>query len=767
MRNLDILRPLSAAAILICLSANASSAGDFVPADLGTASVQSTGQRSSQPNLDVPRQMIAFRQTATAMRLEGEDAAKELTFYLSADQVTTAGILRLSYTNAVSVMPDDAVLDVELNGKPLAAFPIRSPNGPATHDFPVSAKYLTVGWNQVRLRAKQHHRIDCSVQATYELWTQVDPLVSGFLTSERPKDGDLASLLSVGRNGDGATEIRVIAGNDAPQTTLRDSLYLVQTLALVLGREDLSVTIGDVGGSGPGIDLYLGDPSDTKLPQPARDALTAAPRGLFVRQGENGRHIVTMRGSNKSELQSLLLAAVNGPLLPLIRANKLAMTETRIDGESPGTHPLSSVGYQTTPFAGRLFQTSFDVVMPADFYPGDYATVDLNLNAATAPGLTPGTQLLVRVNERAVASLVLYDPEGATLKDKPLELPLRAFHPGVNHVRVLAEVPLASDLTCDPAARDEARSRFLLLEETTVTIPPLARAGRLPDLAAFAGTSFPLKGSAAFDLYVDTATPARLGSALTLLTRLAMSAGHPLPAELKIGRPDPRQTTNALIVGAGGEPLELAALAGQKGDRLQPLATDDLITASVTAGDQLSDSQALLDAFQVETRLEHDQLSLKSRASDWVARVSTTVNRWLAYKDIGREDVKIDPRDRLISVKQVASAESAAVWTYVNAADETMLQQGVAALTKPATWTALEGGEAVIRRSDLELVNRYPESYSFFPITDTSPANLRRLAAAWLSDNFMIYVGLVLALMGGFGWWVGYVVPRKGVRTVE
>ncbi len=761
MHKSSMLRRFMAAAIFMCLSTSVAPAGDFVPADLGA----STKQIADQQATPVVRQMAAFRQTASDMRLEGEDVTRDLTFHLSPEQAKAPGLLRLSYTNAVSIMPDDAVLDVELNGKPLTTFPIRSPNGPMSHDLPVAAKDLTAGWNTVRLRARQQHRIDCSIEATYELWTQIDPLISGFLTGARPKDGDFASLLSVGRNGDGASEVRVIADSETAGTTLHDSLPVVQTLALLVGREDLQVVVGNTGGTGPGIDLHVGNPADEKLPQAARDALAAAPRGLFVRQGENGRQIVTLRGANNSERQSLLLAAVNGPLLPLIRVSKLEMT--RINGAMPATHRLSTVGYRTAPFAGRLFQTSFDVVMPPDFYPGDYATVDLHLNAATAPGLAPGTQLLVRVNERAVASLMLYDPEGTTLKDKPLELPLRAFHPGVNHVRVLAEVPVASDLVCDPATRGETRSRFLMLEETTVTIPPLARAGRLPDLAALAGSSFPFKGAPAFDLYVETATPGRLGPALTILSRLALSAGHPLPAELKIGRPDPRNAKNALVIGTGDEQLHLAALPGQKGDRLQHAGLDDLTTASVATEAGLSDSQALLNAFQVETRLDHDQLSLKSRASDWFARASTTVNRWLAYKDIGREDVTVDPRDRLISLRQVAAAESSAIWTIVTAADETMLAEGVSALIRPSTWTALEGGEAVIRRSDMALVNRHPESYSFIPITDTSPANLRRLAAAWLSDNFIIYVGLVLALMGGFGWWVGYVVPRKGVRTVE
>lgn len=599
------------------------------------------------------------------------------------------------------------------------------------------------------------------------MWSQFDPLVSGFVASVPAKDGDLASLLSVGRNADAATEIRLIAKPEASSTVLRDSLALMQTLALVLGRNDIVVSTGELAGTGPGIDLYVGDLGNPELTPAAHDALAGAPRGLSVRQGDAGRYAVTMRASGKTEAQSLLLAAVNGPLQPLIRANKLTDARSIVDGSQPGTHELSVVGYKTAPFSGRLFQTTFDVVMPADFYPGDYATVDLHLNAATAPGLAAGTQILVRVNERAAASQMLHDPEGARLENKPLELPLRAFHPGVNHVRILAELPTASDLACDPAAREESRSRFLMLQETTVTIPPLARAGRLPDLAAFAGKSFPFADTGAFDIYVDAPTPARLGSALTILAHMAISAGHPLAAELKIGRPDPAKTTgNILVVNADGGVAESAALTVPKGHRLHMPPTDGLVTASIGDPGQPSDSEALLNAFQVETKLDEEKLSAKSRITAWLSVAATTVNRWLTYREIG-DDVRIELQDRLISLRQSHVAESDAVWTVVSAADETSLSLGVAALTRPGTWTALEGEESVIRRSDLELVNRKPQAYSFLPITDTSPANLRRLAAAWLSDNFLIYVALVVLLMGGFGWWVGYVVPRKGVRTVE
>lgn len=50
-------------------------------------------------------------------------------------------------------------------------------------------------------------------------------------------------------------------------------------------------------------------------------------------------------------------------------------------------------------------------------------------------------------------------------------------------------------------------------------------------------------------------------------------------------------------------------------------------------------------------------------------------------------------------------------------------------------------------------------------LADRSPGNLRRVAAAWFSDNFEVYVLLVLASLGLFAAWLGLTVPRKGVRS--
>ena len=60
-----------------------------------------------------------------------------------------------------------------------------------------------------------------------------------------------------------------------------------------------------------------------------------------------------------------------------------------------------------------------------------------------------------------------------------------------------------------------------------------------------------------------------------------------------------------------------------------------------------------------------------------------------------------------------------------------------------------------------------PQEDSDRPATGDSPlvAALRRVAAAWFSDNFQFYVLLIVAAMGVFALWLGWIIPRKGAQS--
>ena len=327
-------------------------------------------------------------------------------------------------------------------------------------------------------------------------------------------------------------------------------------------------------------------------------------------------------------------------------------------------------------------------------------------------------------------------------------------------------------MACDPAAR-APKPRFLMLQETALDIPDLARVGRLPDLAALAGRAYPFSRDESFDLVVDQATPARLSAAVTMLTRLSLAAGRPLSAALVVGdTPDgPASSRNALVIRAGGPRLASAVPVG-KSPRLGGTELDGLVTASVhvpatPAVSASSDSQALLDAFQVQTALEQDRLSLTSRLSLAAQRFTSVINRWLQYQDEGDAPRSIRAADALLTLDQRGDDAAAGIRTTITAESEADLQKGMAVLMEPATWGALKGGTATVLRSDLSVVTQAPAAFAFYPLTDLSVGNLRRLAAAWLSDHFIVYVGLILLLICGFGLGLGYIVPRKGVRTVE
>ncbi|WP_455272660.1 cellulose biosynthesis cyclic di-GMP-binding regulatory protein BcsB [Rhizobium herbae] len=723
--------------------------------------------------------LVPFEQALPVYHLSGEDAVARLSFNLAADQAASGGQLALSYRNAVSVLPDTSVMDVEVNGKPAGTFRIASPNGFKSEALPIGADFLKPGRNQVVLRARQFHRVDCSLEATYELWSELDPSTSGFAATRPHGFRSFDDLLTVARTDAHFTDTRLILPQAATAEMLNDAAPVLQTLALFLNRDDLAVTVGEKPGTGPGIDLYVS--TDKTRAQAARNADgQAAPYGLSVRNaGTDGRAVVSLRGATRADISSQLLQAIQGQLKESLDSGIFSSRSGTIVAEASTTYTLADTGYETRVFSGRLSRTGFNMVMPADFYPADYATIGLKLSAATSPGLKRTAQFLVRVNDRVVTSYPFRNSAGEQFDGKLIELPLRAFRPGNNKVELLAELPVEEDATCTPEARNDATPRFILLKDTAIEVPALARIGRLPDIGALAGTAYPYADGRPFDIFVERPDAQSTGAALTMLSRLALAARNPLNAEIRLGTANPSTDRNALVIttqnafadlgttGKSGFPVNgFQSTAASVAD-VDPVKTatigSTVFVASAPNGDD--DSSALLDAFRKSTTRPQDALSVTSKLQTWFSGAGARFGKWLNYQDGSGSVATLKPGHSLLTLTQTPSPSGDAVWTVVHAGSPADIALGVRRLVEPAVWQGLNGGSAEIETASLT-VNTVPAGAHFIAgMTDQSPSNIRRLAAAWFSDNFQFYVLLIVGLMGVFAVWLGLVIPRKGVRS--
>lgn len=491
--------------------------------------------------------------------------------------------------------------------------------------------------------------------------------------------------------------------------------------------------------------------------------------------------MVSLRGATRAEISSQLLAAIRGPLKESLDSGIFATGTGTIRADASSQYQLSDTGYETRVFSGRLSRTDFNMVMPADFYPADYDTIGIRLFAATSPGLKRTAQLLVRVNDKVVTSYPFRNIEGEQFEGKLIELPLRAFHPGENKVELLAEVPMVSDDVCAPEARNDAQPRFILLKNTEITVPALARISRLPDIAALAGNAYPYADGKPFDIFVERPDGQSVGAALTMLSRLALSARNPLNANIRLSAAIPTEGRNALVIktdkefaelgSAGKSEFPLNDFSDETGAALadtDPFKTaaisDEAMLQAVAVSPGTDDADALLDAFKKSTT-QPDALSWTARIGNWFSIGGARFAQWLNYDDGANKTLALKPDQSLLTLSQIPSPEGSATWTVLHARSPRDVALGVRRLVEPAVWSRLDGGSAEIETASLS-VNTMPAGTHFIAgMTDKSPANIRRLAAAWFSDNFQFYVLLIVASMGIFGVWLGRAVPRKGVRS--
>lgn len=740
-------------------------------------------------------------------RLSGEIATSEWPIFLTAAQAKQKLRFQVGYLTAVSVMPEASYLTLTVNDTVVGRVNIRATHTVRSVTFDIPAGLIQPGFNSVRLSAEQRHRVDCSIQATYELWTQIDPSRTGLLIP-RAAGGvtNLSELASLSPDSQGALPVRAVVPGRTSLANVERIIRVAQVISLAGRFEQPVVDIGPLADGQYGLNLVIGTAQDLVGLEglPALGPVTG-PRLAVLPQVAGRRTTIVVTGINDSEVSQALAQFDVGTALTGTEAGIRAASAFpgyRMDGGQRVT--LKDLGVVSEEFGGRLFRAAFNVIMPPDFYPADYAKATLELAGGYAPGLTTEAQVVVSVNGRNAVSRKLPKSGGDVFTQAPVPLPLSAMRPGLNRVEIEAQVPTASDVACDPLASISGSNRFLFLDSTQLEIPKIARIARMPDLAVTTTGAFPFAGSETRSrLVVPSPDRESIGAAATLAAQMAIAAGEPIDFGLSASMPEGNAPT--LVVApargldpdyfrlAGIEPGDVnAAWASRFDDRdtylreetlpaFERAARDRLIMqrnfpascrmAKPAGGFEQADRTAwrrTLDTTTVATlptgpvsgKLYEDwtqKLNSRSGVTRSVSGYFDSARNWIdtRWYRIGQaasslfvntvHPVKIPPRASLMMAQNITGDTRNDVVTLVTAPNSAALATSVACLVDPRVWQTVSGRVSFLDASEGSVTVVPADDPRLIVTQPLTLGNTRLIAAGWLSLNNHVYVALALA----------------------
>jgi hypothetical protein len=768
--------------------------------DLVTGAVAPASERSPETGIERLRHLPNNIQ---GYRLVGEIGSSEWPLFLTEAQSRGRLRFRVGYLASISVMPEASVLTVWINDRVIGRTRIFAPTGVRTSEFDVPPGLLQYGFNSVRITVEQRHRVDCSLGATYELWTQIDASRTGLVLSPQdPGVSDLRDLAAVPADTRGIVPIRAVIQERTGLGNIENIVRAVQAIALAGRFEQPVVDFGPVETGQFGINLAIGTVDElSEQFDPARLGTISGPRVMVLPATASDRTAVIVTGVSAKDVQDALTQL-------LIEKEQIGSTAgLRAASNFPGYAVqdgqrvrMRDFGLVSTEFSGRFFRASFNIMMPPDFYSADYAKMFLNLDGGYASGLLNDAQIMVNINDRNAASLKLPNSAGEVFRGNELPLPLGLLRPGLNRIEIQAEVPMASDASCDPLAAIEGKKRFLFLDTTELVFPSIARIARMPDLAVTATGAFPFAGNGKRPkLFVPTPNKESMGAATTLAARLAISAGRMIDFQVTVTEPPAgsgptlavspaRSFTAEQITAAGLDPEAVRAAWGARseaGPRRDPVLNDieaaarrrialqrnfpaacsmryvpPVTPARVAAGPQQppattpaprgapSGEGGLFDQWKQETGGGWFGATISgviATVRRWSSATVGGVTGWIQSWGASPEEIPgISAQSSLIISQDIRGSSVDDVWTYVIAPNAEVLGESIACLVDPRVWRQVEGRVAFLDASEGKVTRITADRTSFIQTQPLSARNIRLIAASWLSLNESAYVVLAV-----------------------
>lgn len=685
-----------------------------------------TPPEAPQPEM-FERPIIPFN----VLRLAGENAQRGIDLYLTTEQASAPASLHVGFTNAVVNAPETSQLVTFINGVEVASTPINSSTDISVLEANVPENVLRAGSNLLEFRAVQRHRTDCSIESTYELWTEIDPSQTNLTFAETGlrRITSVADLGAIGFDAQGETTLRFfVPGIDRPEAK-NAALSLVQEVALATRVAHPTIVLtDDPNAATPSGTLNVVMARASELPEQFAGLAGQAAAGPMTTllPAEQANNTLVVSGPDWQSIASAIRsihspASLDTNFLPTRADYPYQMP--RVTGASSFT--LAELGANTVEFNGRRLRTQFAFALPADFYASMYGQVQVRLDAAYTGEVLPGSQIDIYVNGQIASATPVLRTNGGTFRDTVIKVPMTHFRPGRNIMEIEVVLQTARDQVCPPGLTENAPVRFLLSSSTRLEFPDFARILALPDLATLTSTGAPYANSEATPVAVDGNEESFI-AALTWLARLAISADGEVPVRLVTQEElDPAQ--NALVI----SPLSTLS------DRVFQRSG----VARFDPGGGSVDGDAALDRWSEAIDQNSDPLLA---IQTWVAdRIGLTPDN---LRLIRRGDGAFLPQAPDAAILSQTRQAEGGWWTFLTIPEAQGFTAAVQNLTRTGNWRAIDGRVSAINATDTNVLAIAPNDVILEPTQPLSFWNLRLVAANWLSTNVLNFAALLGAM---------------------
>ena len=757
---------------------------------VGSALALAAGLLSAQPAAiaaPTPAAAIALGPTAMLRRLpaghdelvfRGENAARAWQVYLSPTEAARVSSFQLGLLNSVVDLPDRSSVKLTINGRPLAAAPVRSPDEITNVAVKIPHGVLLPGVNTVQVNVALTHRVDCSVNATYELWALLDPARTGFVVDSADSYSirSLDELAAEPLAEDGATHIHVRMQDFADPDSLGRAAHFIDALVRRAGLARPIVDVGPGVGQGPGFDVVLlsGETPDIT----SGGALRVLGRDddvILARDAATNRLVLILSGTDETDLENRIDTLDKARLR--VSLGPASSQGVAIDGG--GRKSFAELGLATDGFPGRRFLSSVDIALPVDFYPSGYEKARLLIDGYHSGVLDGRGELIFRVNDTIVSSTSMASGIAERFDRLPVELPLRFFHPGHNEVSIEGITSSALDQQCDLVSMPRD-ARLTIAGTSELEFPSFAHLGTLPQIpSAIAAIAAPEQGGRP-TVYLSNPDRDSAATALTILANMASTTSKIEAPIVRLERPTPGDVPGIVVGSLDQLPDYLATPLREIAAPADPAANPAAETGSSAAdGPTRADESAAAPKSQ-EDPVAAGDAGFKKRVRDVFASgafLSKTAEFLIPAGDrqaglptlpahfllIGAVNPNL-PAKTIGGVAAPQFTHGASQWLVVSAQSPSGAKQGVERLIVDGQWRDLAGQAVSLDIDSGSLRSAQPARVAYVEPSSFALSDVRPILGGILSDNILLTFGALLALVSILGLSTHALIRKSGVR---